>query len=187
MHHGNTDEQANSYLPIPTTKFVVASGFDKTSDSDKYWGIGHHYHFYCCPELGLGTVAARRIPCSCKGCYTQLIKPWEEEIKDNSKQPRFQTANNCLYREVFEKNNEWKIITLKSVPIKDAGEDYDPADEKEEIFNDILGEYEIEAANEIHKDSYGAYQTDDPEADGFYIIKWTTDVYILEEDGYEVE
>ena len=104
-----------------------------------------------------------------------------------SKQPRFQTAVNCIYKEVFERFNEWKIITLKSVPIKEAGEDFDAADEMEEIFNDILGEYEIEAANEISKDGFGAYQTDDPEANGFYIIRWTTDAYTLDEDSFDVE
>ena len=187
MHHGNTDQDANSYLPIPTTKFVVASGFEKSTALDKYWGIGHHYHFYCCPQLGLGKVAARRIPCSCQACYQQLNEPWEEEIQDISKQPRFQKVQDCIYKEVFEGYNEWKIISLKSIPTKDAEEDFDPADEMEELFNDILGEYEIEAANQIEKDMFGAYQTEDPNTDGFYIIQWMSHVYRLEEDSYEIE
>jgi hypothetical protein len=28
------------------------------------------YHVYCCPELGTGRVAMRRIPCACVACDT---------------------------------------------------------------------------------------------------------------------
>ena len=38
--------------------------------------IRDHYHIYCCPELGLGRVALRKIPCKCIACNNQMKKKW---------------------------------------------------------------------------------------------------------------
>ena len=72
MHHGNTDEPANSALPILNPRFVC-KGFpakkkeNPTGDGLK-WSYGMHADYH----LGIGSIAVRKIPCQCKPCFNQV-------------------------------------------------------------------------------------------------------------------
>ena len=77
--------------------------------------------------------------------------------------------------------NDWKIITLE--PKKES----DP-DEAEEAMEEVLAGMETMMA-EIIKPSkpdgsaqYGAFSTLDEDADGYYVVKWKSEPYTLQED-----
>ena len=60
-----------------------------SSRSQKGNGIRHHYNFRADPCLGLGLIAARRIPCICLACAEQVQQqPWLRH-KDFYEQPRY--------------------------------------------------------------------------------------------------
>ena len=58
------------------------------------------YHVYSCYELGVETVATRRIPCNCKNYKEQILKPWDSGLGPEL-QPRFQPVSNCKYKDIL--------------------------------------------------------------------------------------
>ena len=58
-----------SQLKYGTCKYTAAAA--KASGTSSY-----HYHVYVCPELGVGRVAMRRIPCACVACDNMIRCPW---------------------------------------------------------------------------------------------------------------
>lgn len=178
MHHGNTDVAANSHVPLMNTN-CKATGF--TKQNDPYYGISSHYHFYACPQLGLGTIAVRRIPCACEPCSNQLRNPWETGIMPCD-QPRFKCPENCAYKRIFGEKNKWKIIKI----VAGADDDEAARTELEEVYDDILIHHENRVADEIIIGGYGAIDADD-DREEFYLVKWTTDAYPLANDSNTVE
>ena len=66
------------------------------------------YNIRADPDLGLGQIALRRIPCACTGCLAQLAKPWQPNIAV-SEQPRYKTGN-CELAPIFADGlNDWHI------------------------------------------------------------------------------
>jgi len=146
--------------------------------------IRDHYHIYCCPELGLGRVALRKIPCKCIACNNQMKKKWIH--KDHPKeQPRVQFAKVCKYSKVLGDSNKWLIVEL---------EQRDPSDmnyfsyQKEEgnlLKLQIRNHITLKVANDIEEGYIGgAVVTSDKDADGgYYLIKWTGTPYTDQESG----
>ena len=52
-------------LKNETCKFTPAAAQSGGTSSQRY-------HVYCCPQIGAGRVAMRRIPCPCKACDSTL-------------------------------------------------------------------------------------------------------------------
>lgn len=57
--------------------------------------ISEMYHYLCAVEFPQGTVAMRRMLCSCKTCDTINKLPWDSNITDIKDQLGFQRNNNC--------------------------------------------------------------------------------------------
>ena len=49
-------------------------------DNGKYIGISSMYNFRCDPDLGIGKVACRQIPCACLTCLGFLNIPWGKKL-----------------------------------------------------------------------------------------------------------
>ena len=105
------------YVQDPTkVRFVTLSiigtkGWTR-NNSQKRNGIQHHYNFRADPVLGPAYVAARRIPCACNGCISQLQLPWIMN-KDFSDQPRYMSNNKeCVLWPIMEDLNNWQLISL---------------------------------------------------------------------------
>ena len=169
-------DDINAPVLCANTKFAVTGGFIKGKKKEKNNGIMAHYHFYADYCLGIGKVMARRIPCSCESCHTAITSPWDDTIDDPALQQKFQNPVNCKYRSVFGGFNAWKLLHLS--PTNDAQED-----EIAELFDDILVQHEANASREIENGQFGAHET----ADGFDIIRWTSDAYSLETDRDDIE
>ena len=48
----------------------------------KLMGISAMYNFRVDPDLGIGKIDIRRIPCACDGCLEQLTSVWEKGTTD---------------------------------------------------------------------------------------------------------
>ena len=71
--------------------------------------------------------------------------------------------------------NDWKIINLK--PRADADED-----ELEEAHAYALNGIETMNSEKVEIGNHGAFATNDPDADGYYVVQWTSDPYTLQDD-----
>jgi hypothetical protein len=143
-------------------------------------------------------VAARRAPCYCLPCHTQLQEPWVQGVK-TSDQPRFQTPAECQYRAVLGHYNDWKIITLRPKVKKDedAGDDESTATEGDDLakaemrdlFEDFLLEHEAVVSSAIEEHTFGAYHTagEDDDAGDYNVIQWTSLPFRLTADSHVVQ
>jgi hypothetical protein len=174
MHHGNTDSPANAKLDLINTKFGSTGFISKSGQTQN--GIMAHYHFVAFPELGIGRVAARRIPCACEPCCKMLKIPWDNGVTDPQDQPRFATVTDCKYALILGDLNDWRIIYLKENPeVMDV-------EELEQVYNDILGEHEAAAARNIAPGGFGAYG-----ADEYHLVEWKSEAFPLEKETDKVE
>jgi hypothetical protein len=70
------------------------------------------YNIRADPDLGLGVVALRRIPCACQGCLLQLSQPWKVGVPP-SEQPRYAEGNHkCERWHIFHGLNDWHILPI---------------------------------------------------------------------------
>ena len=88
------DEQLNGSKFEPPKKF--------TDEGD---GIMLMCHICASHEMGLGTIALRRIPWHCKACRTQMDLEWVDSIAHVQDQPRFADVPDCKFRDfLFTRN-----------------------------------------------------------------------------------
>ena len=74
-------------------------------------GISAMYNFRADPDLGLGKMAVRRIPCVCDGCPDQLNSVQKEETI-NKEEIRYKTNLKCKLNDIFEGLNKWRVTNL---------------------------------------------------------------------------
>ena len=86
------------------------------------------HHVYCCPELGTGRVALRRIPCACVPCDSTIRLPWIVGVAA-PEQPRFATVDACRYQKILGVRNEWDVVLLEVDHIKANMDNVDAARE----------------------------------------------------------
>ena len=93
-------------LEIPSSK-KQANG-----KNTKHAGTKARFNFRSDPDLGVGWIACRRIPCFCKACIEQLNEPWVPGTERN-KQPRYAQNKNYSKWDVFQGVNNWEVIEIK--------------------------------------------------------------------------
>ena len=136
-------------------------------------GVLGHYNIRADPDLGLGVVALCHVPCACSGCLEQLSIHWENNVNIKD-QPRYASSSSrCKFWPLFHGLNDWKVVRLLR-----TSEDDDKDDEKAMALEGIA----TRMAEEVVPGRYGAFLMDDEDAGGFYIVKWTTTAYTLQED-----
>jgi hypothetical protein len=136
------------------------------------------YNIRADPDLGIGKIALRRIPCACNGCIQQLEELWVPGAKP-TEQARYATSKNCHWRSIFYENdekglNDWVIADL--VPKKESS-----VEEEEEAYMVYLDSLAEEAKREIRAGKTGAFATEDPKFDGYYLVNWVSEPRVLEE------
>ena len=130
-----------------------------------------HYHMYCCPELGLGKIALRKIPCKCVACNNQMKKQWIHNIHDKQ-QPRFQIAEECKYSKVLGGSNKWLIVELEQRDPNDTNYFPYQKEERNLLKLQIRHHITLRVANDIEEGYIWAVVTSDENADGgYYLIK----------------
>ena len=100
-----------------------------------------------------------------------LEKPWISDIH-STKQVRYQPVTNCTYWPVLGLYNNCNIfeLTPKSIPF----EAFD------EINNVVLDGISENMASLVQSGMYGAINTDDNKANGFYVIQLFSEAYTLQ-------
>jgi hypothetical protein len=152
---------------------MQATGFPSVRGETRN-GMAAMYNFRADPDLGMRAVAARRIPCACMACIEQLQLEWLPGNPAET-QPRYLRNTQCQWFGIFDGLNDWQIIALK--PRADADED-----ELEEAHAYALNGIETMNSEKVEVGKHGAFGTNDPDADGYYVVQWTTDPYTLQDD-----
>ena len=142
-------------------------------ETGKYNGILSMYNFRCDPDLGIGKAACRRITCACMTYLKLLETPLDKEL-NNQSQPRYGINELCLYYRNFKGYNNWRVVNLITTNI--ATED------EEKIYNTILHGIEARMNERILIGTFGAMRTDDEATQGYYLVKWITEPYTIQED-----
>eukprot|EP00966_Prymnesium_polylepis_P105434 2441600-Prymnesium_polylepis.1 len=170
-----------------------AVGFEKGEHN----GLLAHYSLHVSKELGPGKAALRRIPCACVACLEQIELKWERGVEP-SQQPRFASSKKCQWWSIFAPRelqsdgswkmlegaglNDWKIISLEEK------KGSDPEQAEEALAEALAGITEImaarikEALDREDGPVYGTFSTLDEDADGYYLVMFTSVPYALQED-----
>jgi hypothetical protein len=150
----------------------VATGFEKGTHN----GVMGHYNIRADPQLGLGCVMVRRVPCACLGCPEQLKQKWIPSLSFEQ-QPRYKASVTCENRNMFNVHNDWQLITLVDDKKKSCPE------ANFEVHEEVLEAITKRLAKKVVRGGYGAVATDDdPDADGYYVLQWDSYKRILKQD-----
>jgi hypothetical protein len=140
-------------------------------------GVMACYNVRADKDLGLGKVALRRIPCACDACIRQLNAPWIPGVPINE-QTRYAQAGSldCEWGPIFLNGlNNWHIVTLRKTKLTDTAE----IEEAQALVLEGIG---VRMAERVQIGGNGAFLTDDPDADGYYIVEWSGPAYTLQEE-----
>jgi hypothetical protein len=98
-----------------------------------------------------------------------------------SEEGQYATSKNCCLRSLFSDNdddskglNDWVIADL--VPKKESN-----MEEEEGAYMIYLESLAEEAKKEIRAGKMGAFATEDPQFDGYYLVEWVSEPRTLEE------
>ena len=101
--------------------------------------------------------------------------PWDKS-KEDSNQKIYDVNKKFLYLNIFEGLNDRNIITLV-IQTKTNNSEKD-----DDIFETILRRVETRMSETILITIYGTMKIDDKSTEGYYIIQWTNEMYIPQED-----
>ena len=135
-------------------------------------GFSKHYHLRLAPTLGHGKFSIRRIPCVGISCKHMLDKP--RVIGSNpTRQPHYQPVEDCIHWPLLGSFNSCNRIkfTNKITTNKDF-------DAMHKVLLIVISEkvYEL-----IHNGKYGAIYNADPTTMGYYVVKFLSEPYTLQE------
>jgi hypothetical protein len=156
---------------------VVAPGLKMKAvglPAGKHNGIMACYNLRTDSDLGAGLAAVRRIPCACAGCLAELAKPWQPGVPPEE-QDRYLSSLTCSMSPIFEGLNNWQIVQL--VKTKDT-----TCEDMEDAQRLVLDGVATRFSESVREDGFGAFITDDPDSDGYYVVQWMGDPYTLQED-----
>jgi hypothetical protein len=139
-------------------------------------GLMTRYNFRTDPNLGVGKVAIRRIPCPCASCNEQLRKAWKTNVPAKE-QERYAVNESCENWPIFEGLNNWEVVNIL------PGGETNDEEEMEGIFTTILENIADVMARDIGEGGIGAIGTDDPCQ--YYLLQWTGLPFRLPEEVVE--
>ena len=144
-------------------------------------GIRHHYNFRADHNLGMGYIAARRIPCACNACQEQLKETWVSGVPFN-KQLRYLSDNrNCALWHILGSLNNWRIVSLHDS--NNSRSDRSSSVTKS-IFRNTLRSKAMSIATQIEVGRYAAISTTDENTlSGYYVCCITSKPYILNDNS----
>ena len=136
-------------------------------------GLSKHYHVWFDITLGHGICAILHILCACVECTFMLDKPWIPGLTPN-KQLCYWPVTDCSESPVIGSFNNWKIITLSH---KDT-----ISEAFEEICKVALDGISYNMASLDKFGKYGTMNTIDTSTTGYYLTKFFSEAYTLQED-----
>ena len=135
----------------------------------------YFYQMRCDPDLDKVLCAMRFIPCACTGCvekspipgYLAQIKPSNHVMLLNPKHVSTLPSYGDIINGIFPKLNF----------LKDRTKPYE-MEIKDEL---VLYSMTWSSADEIEYNTIGAFQTRNSNTPGYYIVRWTSNAYTLQE------
>ena len=103
-----------------------------------------------------------------------LDKPWIHGIP-SKKKARYQPVTNCTYWPVLGSYNNWNIIELTPKPIT-----FEAFDDIHQVVLDRISE---NMASLVKSGMYDVTTTDDIKSNGFYVIKFISEAYTLQNNA----
>jgi len=175
-HEGKTLVERNDYATytmndvptLPDYKVVLPT-------KGMFNGVRAHYNIRTDTDLGVGWAALRRVACGCVPCKEQLNRPWVPSIDVAAAQPRYWQNEECALWPSYEGANNWKICEL--VPKKKEGEKGARAS-----LHGVLNALEALMSLMIREGKVGAIGTADEASMGYYLVKWLSEPYTMQED-----
>jgi hypothetical protein len=83
------------------------------------------------------------------------------------------SSTTCHFWPIFEGLNDWIIIRLE--PTASTSKE-----EIKEIWAVALDGIATRMAEKVEVGRFGAFHTDDPDADGYYLVKWISVPYTIQ-------
>jgi hypothetical protein len=164
--------EMNDYATYSMVDVPIIPDFKIIFPKGKFNGVHAYYNIRTDPDLGVGWAALCRVACGCQPCKDQLVLPWMKGV-DMSEQPRYAENRDCLLWLSYEGANNWRISEL--VPRTD--EDKRGARKGMKCVLDAL---EARISRMVRKGDVGAIGTTDEEAMGYYVVKWLSEPYTLQ-------
>jgi hypothetical protein len=152
--------------PLPDYKVVLPKG--------QFNVIRAHYNIRTDPNLSMGWAALRQVACGCGPCKDQLQRPWVLRGGITA-QPRYAVNKDCKLWPSYEGANTWKIVAL--VPKTEAYKKV-----ARESLHCVLNALEASMSLMMGKGHVGAVGTTYEAAMGYYLVKWLSEPYTLQED-----
>ena len=134
-------------------------------------GLSKHYHICNDPKLGHEICAILRIPCACVAC-TSMIDQLCMYGTPLEKQARYQPVTYCTYWPVLGSYNNWNIIHLTP-----KSTHFEAFDEINQVGLDGISD-NMESL--VQPGKYGAINKADTTKNGFYVIKFISEAYTLQ-------
>ena len=124
-------------------------------------------------ELRHGICAIHLIPCACDECKYMLDKPWVHGLTQKQ-QPHYQHIIDCFYWKVLGSFNKLNIITFsQKATTSEAFED---------IHQGVLDGIIENMISLVQYGKYGAMNTTYTSTTGYYVIKFVSEAYNLQDD-----
>jgi hypothetical protein len=154
--------------PLPDYKVIMPK-------KGEFNGLRAHYNIRTDPDIGINYAALRRVACGCESCKEQLGRPWVLPCIDVAAQPRYGQNKECTLWPSYEGGNDWKICRL--VPKTEV-------DKKgaRESHHSVLSAMEARMSLMIREGELGAIGTADKATMGYYVFKWLSEPYTLQEE-----
>jgi hypothetical protein len=168
----------NGYMTYTMTDVMPLLDYKVVLPKGHFNGICAHYNIRTDLDLGMGWAAVRRVACGCGPCKDQLQRLWLLRGSITA-QPRYMVNKNCKLWPSYEGANDWKIVAL--VPKTEA-------DKKvvRESLRCILNAL-VACMSLMMRDGHvGAVGTTDEAVMGYYLVKWLSEPYTLQEDTEEM-
>jgi hypothetical protein len=165
----------NNYITYTMMDVLSLLDYNVVLPKGQFNGICAHYNICTDLDLGMGWAALHWVACTSGPCKDQLQRLWV--LRGNiTVQPRYAVNNDCKLWPSYKGANNWKICAL--VPKTEA-------DKKmvSESLRCILNRLEACMSLMIRKGHIGAVGTTDKAAMGYYLVKWLSEPYTLQEDS----
>jgi hypothetical protein len=118
----------------------------------------------------------RKIPYACDECQTQAKFPWEPSVNNPQVQQQYCQKEEGALWTIFEVINDWLIVDYSKPTNKRR---LDPVHDS--LIKDshcaILEKKAVRMSKKIVRNKIGVITTDDPAADGYYLVQpvvWST-------------
>ena len=125
------------------------------------------------PDMRIGQIGARRIPCACNGCLEKLDSVWKTVTIDQE-EGRLNTIDRYEMKAIFDDLNDWQAVKLESSKNNDTN--------KGDLAKKILHGIESRTSEDIMKGNYEAMRTYDLDKDEYYIVEWDFNVNAAQDD-----